>query len=158
MAKQNSKHIRNNKKLIADKLQKAVSNVAKRNMYFVSGDKKSFFKVVNGKNKNAEFVDIPTADSAHAIAYVLNKSTNKTLDKVKKDIQTAVDKYSPQIEKYIIDLRFYNHTLNATSDIDKIIIIESRKDLAYTRYLAHKQDMRNKIYFSLTHSEDYKTL
>lgn len=158
MAKQNSKHIRKNKKYLAEKLEQAVSNVSKRNMYFVSGNKDSFFKVVNGKNKNAEFVDIPTADSAHAIAYVLNKSTSKTIDKVKKDIQSAVDKYSAQIEKYIIDLRFYNHTLNSTSDIDKIIIIESRKDMAYTRYLAHKEDMRNKIYFSLTHAEDYQTL
>lgn len=157
MAKQNSKHIRKNKKYLAEKLEQAVSNVSKRNMYFVSGNKDSFFKVVNGKNKNAEFFDIPTADSAHAIAYVLNKSTHKTLDKIKKDIQSAVDKYSPQIEKYIIDLRFYNHTIETTNDIDKIIIIESRKDLAYTRYLAHKQDLRNKIYFSLTHAEDYKT-
>jgi len=164
MAKQNTKRIlRKNiskkKKLeIANRLEQAVQNVSKKNIYFVVGDNTKLYSVINGKTKKAEIVDIPIGQAAYTICSVLNKAPTPKIIGLVSRCKEIVDKHSDKILKHINDLYFYNYTLNTTNDLDKIIVVQSRKDISLLRYYDEKRSLVSSLHNTSIESIDYKKL
>lgn len=158
MVKSNTKPIPKTRKLspkkkqeLLNKLENTVKNVSKRGMYFVVGNKQSFFKVIDSKDKRVTYTDISIKEACDVIKEILNSATNKEIPVLIKKLNEVVSKYQPQVDKLIMDLRFYNHTLDTSTDIDKIIITEARFDDAYGRYQYAKDNYISALYICKTH-------
>ncbi len=158
MVKQNTKHIPKSRKLTAkkkkellSKLENTVKNVSNRGMYFVVGNKQSFFKVIDSKDKRITYTDISIREACEVIQQILNKATNKEIPTLIKKLNEVVKTHQPNVDKYIMDLRFYNHTLDTTTDFDKIIITEAREQDAYGRYLHAKECYISALHICRTH-------
>lgn len=164
MAKQNTKRIlRKNiskkKKLeIANRLEQVVHNVSKKNIYFVVGDNNKLYSVINGKTKKAEIVDIPIGQAAYTICSVLNKAPTPKIIGLVSRCKDIVNRYRKEIFKHINDLYFYNHTINSTKDLDKMIITESRRDISALKYKQVKHSLVSMLHNQTIEIVDYKKL
>jgi len=164
MAKQNTKRIlrknisKKKKNEIAKKLEQAVQNVSKRNFYFVAGDNNKLYSVVDGKTKQAQISRIPVGQAAYTICSVLNKAPKPKISPLIKRCKEIVDKHSDKLLKHINDLYFYNYTLDTTNDLDKIIVVQSRKDISLLRYYDEKRSLVSSLHNTSIESIDYKKL
>ena len=123
------------KKELLTKLETTVHNVANKGLYFVSGTKQTFYKVIDSKNKRITYTDISVEEAADAIKEILNKATIKDHAVLIKQLNLTVAKHQKGIDKLIMDLRFYKHSIEVTKDFEKMAIMEAREQDAYGKYL-----------------------
>jgi len=147
MAKSNTKPFPKPRKLTAkkkkellNKLETTVNNVANKGLYFVSGTKQTFFKVIDSKDKRITYTDISVSEAAETITEILNKANIKDHAKLIKNLNLTVAKHQPNIDKLIMDQRFYKHSLEATDDIERMHVLEAREQDAYGKYLYLKDE------------------
>ncbi len=165
MVKLNTKPIPKSRKLspkkkkeLLSKLENTVKNVSKRGLYFVVGNKQSFFKVIDSKDKRVTYTDISIREACDVIQEILNRATNKEIPVLIKQLNEVVTKHQPQVDKFIMDLRFYNNTIDTTDDMEKLIITEARQQDAYGRYQHAKETYINALYVcNVHHSQGYRT-
>lgn len=139
------------KKELLTKLETTVNNVANKGLYFVSGSKQSFYKVIDSKNRRITYTDISIEEAADAIKDILNKASIKDHAVLIKQLNLTVSKHQKGIDKLIMDLRFYKHSLEVTEDFDKMCIIEAREQDAYGKYLYLKDEYISSLYINRTH-------
>tara|TARA_B100000902_G_scaffold56651_1_gene63470 strand:+ start:2209 stop:2721 length:513 start_codon:yes stop_codon:yes gene_type:complete len=158
MVKSNTKPIPKSRKLtpkkkkeLLNKLENTVKNVSKRGLYFVVGNKQSFFKVIDSKDKRITYTDISIREACDVIQEILNSATTKDIPLLINKLNEVVRKHQPQVDKFIMDLRFYNHTIDTTDDMDKLIITEARQQDAYGRYQHAKENYISALYICKVH-------
>ncbi len=128
------------KKELLTKLETTVNNVASKGLYFVSGTKQTFFKVIDSKDKRITYTDISVSEAAEAITEILNRANIKDHAKLIKHLNLTVAKHQPNIDKLIMDQRFYKHSLDVTEDVERMHILEAREQDAYGKYLYLKDE------------------
>jgi hypothetical protein len=122
------------------------------------GNKQSFFKVIDSKDKRVTYTDISIREACDVIQEILNRATNKEIPVLIKQLNEVVTKHQPQVDKFIMDLRFYNNTIDTTDDMEKLIITEARQQDAYGRYQHAKETYINALYVcNVHHSQGYRT-
>jgi hypothetical protein len=139
------------KRELLNKLQTTVTNVATKGLYFVSGTKQSFYKVIDSKNRRITYTDISVEEAAEAITEILNKAHVKDHATLVKQLNLTVAKHQPNIDKLIMDLRFYNNTIATSDDFETICIVEARQQDAYGKYLYLKDNYISSLYINRTH-------
>lgn len=139
------------KKELLTKLETTVHNVANKGLYFVSGTKQTFYKVIDSKNKRITYTDISVEEAADAIKEILNKATIKDHAVLIKQLNLTVAKHQKGIDKLIMDLRFYKHSIEVTKDFEKMAIMEAREQDAYGKYLYLKDEYISSLFINRTH-------
>ena len=139
------------KKELLNKLETTVNNVVRKGLYFVSGTKQTFFKVIDSKDKRITYTDISVSEAAEAIKEILNKANIKDHAKLIKHLNLTVAKHQPNIDKLIMDQRFYKHSLEATNDIQRMHVLEAREQDAYGKYLYLKNAYINNLWSNRTY-------
>jgi hypothetical protein len=139
------------KKELLIKLETTVHNVANKGLYFVTGTKQTYFKVIDSKNKRITYTDISVLEAAEAIKEILNKANINDHAVLIKQLNLTVAEHQKAIDKLIMDLRFYKHSMEVTTDFEKVCILEAREQDAYGKYLYLKDEYINSLYVNRTH-------
>jgi len=139
------------KKELLNRLETTVNNVASKGLYFVSGTKQTFFKVIDTKDKRITYTDISVSEAAEAITEILNRANIKDHAKLIKHLNLTVAKHQKGIDKLIMDLRFYKHSLDVTEDLERMHILEARMQDAYGKYLYLKDEYISNLWTNRMH-------
>ena len=153
MVKQNTKHTPRtqiDKKHLSVKLELLSKNVAKKGMFFVSKNKhdSNTFSVIDVKTKKPFLDDILTYDLAHSVANMLNRTEINALKQKRENVLRYLKRYQREVEKHIVDMMFYTHTLDTTTDADRFFITQTRLELSKSRF----EQLIAKIRSGLFHS------
>lgn len=116
-----------NKKVVAKKLDKLASNVAKRGI-FVVNKVNNVFVVQDHIKKTIVIDDIPLKHVADYLCNCKNKQKEPS-EVVGKKLRSAMNSYF----KFQSDIMFYKHTLKNTKDTMKYDMTEARLDDAIGR-------------------------
>jgi len=81
----------------------------------------------------------------------LNKATIKDHAVLIKQLNLTVAKHQKGIDKLIMDLRFYKHSIEVTKDFEKMAIMEAREQDAYGKYLYLKDEYISSLFINRTH-------
>ena len=101
-----------NKKDVAKKLDKLASKVSQKAIYVIGRDSDGYYTIVNYKNNQTVYKDIPRKDIAERMCNSCNRRPY-TNTKV-KDIYKLFDTY----HRMYSDIQFYRHTIKNTSSND----------------------------------------
>lgn len=126
-----------NKKVVAKKLDKLASNVAKRGI-FVVNKINNVFVVQDHISKNVVVDDIPLKQVADYLCQCKNKQKEPT-EIVSAKLRNSMNAFW----KFQTDIMFYRYTLKTTKDPIKYDMTEARLDDALGRLTHIKDELRH---------------